>query len=300
MSRKSGIKQLLTYLFKDEKKLEDRDHKPIVIRKNVRSRTLDKNIKEFEKNEALRIHKRVDGIKAYHTVISFNANDREHINEAVLKDIAKHYMNLRGKDAMYIATAHYDQKHIHIHIAESGTKFMTGKANRQSKQQFRELKVAIQTYQKEKYPQLKNSLPNHGKQSTKTYAERNGRNDRKVELQNAVKFAYEKAGNVNEFLNAIKQMGHEPYFRNEKLTGIKYDGEQKFRLSRLGYDNEKFHKLEEKEREETVQLEEMQSIRESSSSRDRETENRGRSIEDENEKDETENIEPEMDDEDNR
>ena len=50
MSRRSGIKQLLTYLFKDEKKLQNKEHKPIVIRKNVRTRTLEKNVKEFEQN----------------------------------------------------------------------------------------------------------------------------------------------------------------------------------------------------------------------------------------------------------
>ena len=258
MSRRSGIKLLLTYLFKDEKKLQDKDHKPIVIRKNVRTRTLEKNVKEFEKNEALRQYKRVDGIQAYHTVISFNAKDREHINETVLKDIARQYIAVRGKDAMYIATVHYDKDHIHIHVAESGTKFMTGKANRMTKQQFRELKIAMQTYQKEKYPELKNSLPEHDKKQGKTYTSEKTRSNQKEALQSILSNAYEKSKNTNEFLNAIKEMGHEPYYRNERLTGIKYDGEIKFRFSGLGYDKDKLEKLESREKETEKESQEIE------------------------------------------
>lgn len=42
LSRKSGTRQILNYLFKDKEKLVTDKSKPLIIRKNVRSRTLDK------------------------------------------------------------------------------------------------------------------------------------------------------------------------------------------------------------------------------------------------------------------
>lgn len=298
MSRKSGIKQLLTYLFKDEQKLKDNNHAPLVIHKNIRSRRIDRITKEFEKNEALREYKRKDMVQAYHTVLSFNDKDREHITESMLRDITKHYMEVRGNDALYIATAHFNEAHIHIHIAESGTKFMTGKANRISKQNFQQLKVAMQTYQKEKYPSLSHSLPGHGTRSKVARTGERGNRSHKAALEEIVKSAYEKASSVAQFEAALKSAGHEPYYRNNKLTGIRYEGDQKYRLSRLGYDKEKHEELQTKEKEEAAELNELESIREDSSSRDREQESKNVDIEDEQK--ETEHDDLEMDDDDTR
>jgi len=40
LSRKSGTEQVIKYLFKDEKKLSNKDFKPLVMRHNLRTRTL--------------------------------------------------------------------------------------------------------------------------------------------------------------------------------------------------------------------------------------------------------------------
>jgi hypothetical protein len=92
----------------------------------------------------------------------------------------------------------------------------------------------------------------------------------------------------------LKQAGHELYYRNGQLTGIKYDGETKFRFSRLGYDKEKLEALN-KQPEEQIQeqqettrlqaeLEELAELRSrSGNSREQEAEGRGRIIEEENE-----------------
>ena len=261
MSRKSGIKQTLEYLFKDDKKLSDAQHLSFIIRKNIRTKTLEKNIKEFEHNETLRTYKRKDGVKLYHTVISFNNKDREHITEKTLRDISKQYMKLQGNDNMYLGTAHFDQDHIHLHFAVSGTKYMTGKANRLTKQDFKELKLSMDVFQKKHYPELTNSLPNHNKQ-TKDYQQNpNTRNSQKEVLQKALEGTFANARSVDEFLNEIKKLGHEPYYRGDKLTGIKYDGDRKFRLNRLGYDMKKLNELEQKSAIEKQQLDELESLR---------------------------------------
>src|SRR5436190_751994 len=120
LTRKSGTRQLLNYLFKKEDKLFTDKQKPIIIRKNVRSRTLDKWVKEFDTNESYRLRKRKDNVKVYHTILSFSNKDKELINEKMIKNIAKQYMKLRDDKNLFIGTAHFDKSHVHIHLVMSG------------------------------------------------------------------------------------------------------------------------------------------------------------------------------------
>ena len=267
ISKKGSIKQTIQYLFKDEKKLSDATHESFLIRKNVRTKSLEKWVKEFEQNEKSRIYKRKDAVKVYHTVISFNNKDSKFINEKLLKDIANKYMNLQGNDNMYIGTAHFDQEHIHLHIVVSGTKYLIGKANRLSKQKFKQLKLQMEIFQRKHYPELTNSLPNHNKQTAKEYQHNpNVRNTQKELLQKCLLEAFSKSNSLTGFIAAIRQQGHEPYYRGDKLTGIKYNGVRKYRLNKLGYDIEK---LEEQYRKNTIeknQLTELQTIRNNSNS----------------------------------
>lgn len=307
MSRKSGVRPLLNYLFKDEKKLQNKRYEKMIIRKNVRTRSLEKWVKEFDQNEALRQYKRKDAVKAYHTIISFNGKDRNRIDEAVLKDISRKYMNLRGKDNLYIATAHYDREHVHIHIAESGTRYLSGKANRLSQKEFKELKVTLQAYQEKKYPLLTNSLPTHGKRSAKSYVAGKNCGSQKNELQQALQNAFAKSQNLEGFLENLKSRGHEPYYRNGKLTGIRYDGSTKFRFSRLGYSDDKLKELGQRSANEARQLEELENLRsaqEDSKDKDEKSENHqveedenDKSNEDDETEDDTDNDE---DDDDSR
>jgi len=163
LSRKSRTGQLLYYLFKNEEKLFSDTQKPIIIRHNVRSRTIEKWTKEFEANEKFRLHKRKDSVTAYHTIISFSTKDREHITEKTLRAVAKQYMKVRGTDALYIGTAHYDKSHVHLHLVMSGTKYLTGQANRLSRAQFHELKISMDKFQQKNFPELIHSLPRHGR-----------------------------------------------------------------------------------------------------------------------------------------
>ncbi len=309
MSRKNNIGRTINYLFKDSSKLEKEGQKPIVVRKNLRTRKLENIIKEFEENEANRTRKRKDAVKLYHTILSFHEKDTSHLNEKVLKGIVKEYMQKRGEN-IYLATVHFDRKsHVHIHCIESGNGYRTSKANRISKEAFRELKVHMETFQKERYPELTSSRVTHGKkqQKSKKVPDNNSRETNKKSLLDLLSRAEQKAKSIDAFLSALKQAGHEPYYRNGKLTGIKYDGETKFRFSRLGYDKEKLEALQ-KQPEEQIQeqaditrlqsqLEELSALRSrSGSSREHEAEGRGRIMEEENEPEESIDMEHDNDD----
>ncbi len=288
LSRKSGTRQILNYLFKDKEKLGQNQSKPLIIRKNVRSRTLDKWVKEFKANEAMRIHKRKDSVEIYHTVLSFSAKDKEHIDEKMLRDIARQYMKERGERNLYIGTAHFDHDHVHLHLVMSGTKYMTGLANRQSRADFHKLKLAMDAYQKKKYPELINSLPRHGKskelkanQLTPKERSQHVRATQKETLLKCLDLTYTKSKSKEDFLAKLATLGHEPYSRGGKVTGVKFEGDRKFRFNTLGY-KDKIAKLEADDEKDKREMDELSEIRDNASSRGRDTDNRGRAMDDDN------------------
>lgn len=281
MSRKAGIERTINYLFKDTRKLERQGQKPIIIRKNLRTRKMENMIKEFKANEQLRQYKRKDAVLLHHVVISFHAKDSKNLDEKKLRDITAEYMKLKGPN-LYVATVHFDKGHQHIHIAESGTQYMSGKANRISKGEFTKLKVSLQTFQQRKYPELFNSLVRHegnSKETRKTKAI-NERQTNKKALLNVLAAAEKNAKNLDEFLSAIRAAGHEPYYRGQALAGVKFEGDTKYRFSRLGFDEARLEKLNEQSKE----LEELESIRNSTNEPDRENNSRSR-FEEENDED---------------
>ncbi|MDP3666830.1 MAG: relaxase/mobilization nuclease domain-containing protein, partial [Sediminibacterium sp.] len=248
LSRKSGTGQLLEYLFKKEDKLVNGNQKPIIIRHNVRSRTLNKQIKEFKENEKFRLHPRKDSVKAYHTILSFSNKDKDKITEKTLRAVAKEYMKLQGNDNLFLGTVHYDKSHVHIHIAMSGCKYLTGEANRLSWAQFQELKQSLDKWQLKTFPELVHSLPRHGlnKATKEPVVDRhNGRVSQKETLLKTLEAEYTKSKSINSFLTTLKSHGYEPYYRAGRLTGVRSEDGLKFRLGRLGYDKEKIAKLDE-------------------------------------------------------
>jgi len=281
LSRKSGTPQLLNYLFEKKEKLSDEKHSPLLIKHNIRSQSLDKWAKEFEENESHRLVRRKDSVQAYHTVLSFSHKDKEKVNEKVLKDIAKEYIKLRGENNLYIAIAHYDKDHVHLHIAMSGTQYLTGISSRISKKDFHQLKVALDKYQQEKYPQLSNSLPSHGKGSkplSRSENENIKRNERtssqKETLLELLETSYAKSSSVKDFISSLEEQGHQVYYRSGKLTGVKFEGDRKFRFSRLGYDKEKIAELDRIQLKQEENLRELQDLREEHSNQREEEDDR--------------------------
>ena len=270
LTRRSGTRQLLNYLFKKEEKLFTNKQKPIVIRHNVRTRTIDKMAKEFDKNESYRLRKRIDNVKVYHTILSFSNKDKELITEKMIKDIARQYMKLREDKNLFVGTAHFDKDHIHIHLVMSGTKYLTGESNRLSRAQFHQLKLSMDAYQRKKYPELIHSLPMHGRSKEKL-AEKNiqvnragGRLSQKETLMKTLESVYAKSKSLDDFLAKLRSKGHEPYYRgkDKRLQGIKFEGDRKFRLTTIGY-LEKVAQLSARQLKEEKTLSELRDLRES-------------------------------------
>jgi hypothetical protein len=185
----------------------------------------------------------------------------------MLRDISREFIRLRGENNLYVGTKHVDREHVHLHIAMSGTQ-LNGLSSRISRQQFAELKIALDGYQKEKYPELVHSLPRHGRSKERAKAitdpvidRQNGRVSQKENLLKSLEAGYNKSKSVNDLLATLKEQGYEPYYRAGRLTGVRSE-DYKFRFTTLGYDQDKIARLDTARLKEEKELAELRDIRE--------------------------------------
>lgn len=239
---------------------EARTQAPFVIKQNMRTRSINGYVKELEKNEEGRIRKSVNQVAAYHTILSWSPKDAHLMSDQMLKEIAGHYMQLRGDNIMIVGTKHSDKGHLHLHLAESATQ-LNGKSSRLSKQQFATIKQQLQEFQKERYPDLFNSLPQHGKgknlgkeelKNIKRH-ERSSYNDKLIQL---IETNARSCSSLKELESSLAKEKVQTYYSSGKLTGLEYEG-MKFRFSRLGVEE----MIKEISLRETRNVKELQSLR---------------------------------------
>lgn len=165
----------------------------------------------------------------------------------------------------------------------SGSKYLSGEANRLSRAEFLELKKSLDAWQLKTFPELVHSLPRHGlnKASKEPVVDRrNGRVSQKETLLKTLEAGYNKSKSVDSFLTSLKSHGYEPYYRAGRLAGVKSEDGLKFRLGRLDYDKEKIAKLDEIHLKEEKVLSELRDIRERrSEERERDTVRDSRNLE---------------------
>lgn len=241
------VAYLLRYSLRDKVHVEHKEDAALILRHNLRSRSIKGYIKEFQENEACRLYKRKDSVTLYHNILSFAPDDKDLITDAMLKDIAKKFVELRGKNNIYLAVRHQEKAHKHLHIIVSGVS-LNSYSSRVSKQEFKHIKIELEKYQQEKYPELVHSLIDHDKKNQRSKTEiiervKVTRQSEKQKLLVALEKAYTTANSKEDFLNKVKAQKFDVYERNNSLQGIIVDG-QKYRFSRLGYDTQKIEALD--------------------------------------------------------
>lgn len=217
---------------------------------NLRSNVRDiKNLtREFIENESYRKYSRSNQVFLNHEILSFHSMDSVKINPAMIQDIMNRFISLRGENGVYLASVHQDTSQVHIHIMVSGLQYRSGRSFYIPKDKLFKLKKDLQDYQKERYPELSYSLPNHG--SKREYVtdrewfakHKVGRSIEKVILQKTIKEAFEISSTQKEFLNLLAIQNLHYYERSGVPAGI-VSGESKFRFSRLGISKEMFNDL---------------------------------------------------------
>lgn len=251
LSRKSNGSSLVTYVLryatKDKLPKHDKEEATVILRHNLRSKSVKDDIQAFRENEAFRLYKRSNTVILHHEVISFNPLSKEHLTDEVLRAIAQKYIELRGTNNLYLIVAHRDKTaHTHLHAVVSGVQ-LDGRSNRISKNQFKALKCELERYQKEQHPELFHSHITHEKEPRSkediiSSIQKNRQTKKAAILEHLIQ-AQAIAPSKEAFLAHLKAQGYDAYYRGEKLQGIVHEG-TKYRFSNLGYDAAKIETLE--------------------------------------------------------
>jgi hypothetical protein len=233
--------QLIEYVTKD--------NKGFVLTHNLKGNKIKDWVKQYKENEIHRQNNRKDNIYLYHEILSWHKKDTKDLTEEKLKDMVKHYIQLRNPKGMYIVGLDTDKDHLHVHLAISGLEYKTGKAMRLSKTDLSKLKTDFQNYQLQKYPEL-SSIVKHGKGSKSTLSDaefqlkmRDSRMTDKDQVLEILNACFKQAKSKDDFFEKLKDKEITTYMRSGKLTGILYKN-KKHRLARLGFDEEQLQKLD--------------------------------------------------------
>lgn len=244
--RTASFKQLLNYMIKGA---DVHDKNSFVIQHNIRGKqSIDNWLHAFKTNEANRLHHRKDSVKLHHTVISFAKSDYAKISKDIAKDITQKYLELRARNTLAVAVAHSSQSHYHIHIMQSGIELYTGRSTRISKNEFASIKRELQEYQLQKYPQLSNSVVQHGKKGRQEISEKEYQIKKrkalteKERIKKLLDKLYKQSNSKEDFYKRIQDNGLKTYERGGKTYGI--EGDRKMRFSTLGFEDKKLQILE--------------------------------------------------------
>lgn len=224
---------------------------------NVLSRSIPKITAEFLTNDTYRSNQAK--VRWYHEVLSFSPKDRQHINDAMLADIAQQYIAKRNPNALCVAVAHREKEHIHLHFCFSGTEFRSRKTLRMDDETFLNLRLGIEAYQMEKYPQLEHSIVYTGREQTKKRAKQSDRNTRKErlyqrnartntstekeQLQQQVQQILNRATSKATFFATLKEQGIPLYSYRGKVAGV-VGVKRKYRFATLGITKEQLQSLD--------------------------------------------------------
>jgi len=235
-ARKSikAVKQLLEYVMRGDALYRDENGKTLFIRNNIRGHSLSDWCKEFTVNEAKRARKMKGSNVVYHEILSWHELDREVITLSKLEAMAREYIRLRNPNALVLAVAHQDKGHVHIHFVISGVEKGSGQSLRISKEAFRDMKLSMEQYQRNKFPELEHSKVNHKQSQTKNPTDKEyrmklkGKTTEKEKLMADIELIQQTARTEEQFIEMLQDMGYKPYYRNGRFAGV--EGKRRYRV----------------------------------------------------------------------
>lgn len=256
--KRPSFKALINYILKEEK-----NSTPTIFTHNLRSILPSQVVKEFLINESYRTDQRSNRNYLYHECISMGRGDRDKITNEMLESIFYEYVSHRGENGLYYAGVHNDRKHTHIHVIASGSELYTGKANRISKPDLESLKLNLEAYALNNFPELTHSFCEHGSHTsydqTPIYILK--RNTMKNEVTQKIQTLLDQASSKTEFNELLLANNLYSYERNGVVKGIIYDN-VKFRFSSIDIDHSKVEALPDTLSEEEKTLKELSDLRE--------------------------------------
>jgi hypothetical protein len=218
---------------------------------------VDGIVKEFIDNDTHR-RKRKNGVVLYHEILSYSPKDTKKLNLEILEDIAQKFIELRGDRALCLAKPHIENENIHIHFCFSGTEYHSAKVLRLDNKTFKQLRIDIEQYQQEKYPELSDSIVYLNKWQKEQVVEqeevtlsdpefqlkkRTGNQSDKEQINELVQLSFQKSSSRDDFFQKLIQQGLDLYKYRNKVNGLLWNG-RKYRFRTLNISEKQLVQLQ--------------------------------------------------------
>ena len=242
---------------------------------------LSRNLYDLEKEKVLNVFcrnheflkERKNGNSYYHEIISLEKNEKipRKRQKEILYDLANKYLEKRAGDHLCYGVIHNDREHLHAHLMISSNEKYREKRRRLSQGEYTEIQRELEEYRLAKYPELETGrLFDREKkrklQSSKSvdreyrHKLRTGEESRTDRVRRKTGEALALSYGEKDFVEKLRVAGLEYYKRGETVGVVDLEGLEagkkncKYRLKRLGLDEE-FARVLEKERREERQEE---------------------------------------------
>jgi len=249
----SGLRGSLNYVLRFGA-FENKDSqvsKPMLHNLRSEASNLDAIISEFKTNETYR-KVTSNRVFFYHHILSLSEYDKDKVTPKMMEKLSAKYFELKP-DVISFAVAHFDENP-HLHFIESATKYREGKSATLRKEEMQELKLKIEHFVQQEFPELEHSLVNHTQK--KAYVPENEYQlskremPQKQELKEIVNYCYDNAFSKQHFIELLNQNGLLHYERSQDgiPTGvIDPRTNRKYRFRRFNISLENILKLEQEQ-----------------------------------------------------
>lgn len=284
ITSKSGrFLQLLDYLTHDKNKMVNERGESFVLKRFLDGQTNEEMAREFLETEKLRRGPlKSNSNLLIHEVLSFSDLDKDKITQEHLKVLTEAYLERISPVGQAYIICHYNEQHIHLHVVRQPLNIF-GYSQRVDKKTYANIKLDIQRLQMEKFPELSNSIVEHGRKAAErgrvkqqeltakeaTMAIRHpGRISDKAKAREAIESCLIMAESREDFYSLLQDHGFNPYRRGNEYRGIS-DGYRNYRFTTLINDYaERFNALDMKQE----RMEELRDIRDNRQEREQEYE----------------------------
>lgn len=263
--KRTDFKKLLNYILDDKGRSKETEGFTITHNLYHGEDDVDQMAQEYQQQDKYR-KKRKDGVILYHEILSFNALDAEKLTVQMLEEIAHKYIELRNPNSMCLSKPHLNEMHPHIHFCFHACEVNSSKSLRMNNKEFLALRQGIEAFQKERFPELDNSLVYQGdnrvkeKNKTKEVAiKKRGGQLEKEELSQVVQQLFNESVSLANFKLRLRDAQIEYYEYRGKLTGIK--ASRKYRFTTLGIDKERLKLMQEHQLQTDRNFEQIRQLR---------------------------------------
>ena len=201
---------------------------------------------QYYKNDLNRRIKRKNGVKYYHSIISFHKDD--HLQREQLLRTARRFAKERYPNSQLIVVPHYDKDHVHLHSIGSAVEYGTGEVRRMTRLEFSNMKQRMEEWQDQELG-LVHSRVDHKKKEKQLMKDAEyqinlkGKLSEKQQLTMQLQEIYNQSKTVDDFYRNMSSAGLSPYRRGGRIAGL--DGaKRRYRLKTLGFSLERIADIE--------------------------------------------------------